>query len=465
MNLALCLLLLANPAADKAESQDLSTPSAHAKRDELLLKIGEPAPPFAMRDLDNKVFSIRDHTGPGAKEPKKAILLSFFATWCKPCAKEIPIIKQLHTRWKGPGKDVEVVYVGMSQGPKELAPWGKDEKIPWRIVPDTFGLLARRYGASQLPHVLIIDQDGKIAFQHRGIAPDLQQVLDKQLERVTGQEAPPDDESLLLIDKPRFDSTLKLGRVPSSTGSEARWQPLGVYLGETAGANVEVLTEPSYEAFEKALVDGKYDVANAGPLLCLKARSLYEPIARLERQGSPTYLGIIFTTRTSPIKSLAALKGKKLGLVSERSTSGGLYQLLALMDAGLTPGKDVKLVWLGSHTAVAAAVKEGKVDAGGCYEDCRDAVWTAEREKTAATRILTYTGEIPAEMIVIKRSLDPELKKRIATAILGLGDMQAMLAQISQGEKSVTAVVKASDADLEAINAAATRIQTLGPLR
>jgi ABC-type phosphate/phosphonate transport system substrate-binding protein len=135
------------------------------------------------------------------------------------------------------------------------------------------------------------------------------------------------------------------------------------------------------------------------------------------------------------------------------------------MDGGLTPGKDVKLVWLGSHTAVATAVKEGKVDAGGCYEDCRDAVWTTEREKGAATRILTYTAEIPAEMIVVKRSLDPELKRKLAAAILGVGDSQGMLAQISQGEKSVTAVVKASDADLEAINTAATRIQSLGPLR
>ena len=53
------------------------------------------------------------------------------------------------------------------------------------------------------------------------------------------------------------------------------------------------------------------------------------------------------------------------------------------MNAGLNPGKDVRLIWLDSHTA-------------------------------AATRILPYTNEIPAEMIVIKRSLDPEIKKRIA---------------------------------------------------
>ncbi|MBI5510529.1 MAG: phosphate/phosphite/phosphonate ABC transporter substrate-binding protein [Deltaproteobacteria bacterium] len=443
----------------------LATTSSAPANDELLLKIGEAAPPFAMRDLDNKVFSIRDHAGADAKAPKKAVLLSFFATWCKPCMKEIPIIKKLHGRWKAPGKDLEVVYVGMSQGAKELAPWAKDEKVPWRVVPDAFGLLARRYGASQLPHIFILDKEGKLAFQHRGIAPDLAETLEKNLERITGEEAPPDDESVLMVDKPRFDTTLKLGRAPSSPGSEARWQPLGIYLGEAAEANVEVMTEPSYEAFEKALVAGKYDIANAGPLLCLKAKALYEPVARLERQGSATYLGIIFAPRMSPIRTVADLKGKKLGLVSERSTSGGLYQLLALLDAGLDLKRDVKLVWLGSHSAVAAAVKDGTVDAGGCYEDCRDAVWGEERIKGAATRILAYTAEIPAEMIVVKKSLSPEVKKRLAAAILAIPEAQGILAQISQGEKSVTGFVKATDADLDAIQTAAARIQSLGPLR
>jgi len=408
---------------------------------------------------------VRDHTGADAKQPKKAVLLSFFATWCKPCMKEMPILKKLHSRWKVPGKDVEVVYIGMSQGPKELAPWAKEENIPWRVVPDSFGLLARRYGASQLPHLILIDREGKIAFQHRGIAPNLAEVLDQNLERVTGEKAPPFDTAELQVSTPRFDTTLRLGRVPSSTGSESRWQPLATYLGEAANANVEVATDASYEAFEKTLLDGKYDIANAGPLLCLKAKALYEPIAKVERQGSPTYLGLIFTLRQSPIRALTDLKSKKIGLVSERSTSGGLYQLLSLMDAGLTPGKDVQVVWLGSHTAVASAVKEGKVDAGGCYEDCRDYAWPEDRQKGFATRILAYTSEIPAEMIVVKRTLPAETKKKLAAALLSVSEMSGILAQISQGEKSVTGVVKASEADLEALNTAMTRVQSLGPLK
>ncbi|MFC1610933.1 PhnD/SsuA/transferrin family substrate-binding protein [Myxococcota bacterium] len=428
-----------------------------ADNSDLLLKVGDRAPPFAMRDLDRKVFSLRNHTGAEAAEPKKAILLAFFATWCKPCMKEIPIVKEIHRRWKGKGRDVEVIYVGLSQGAKELAPFAKKKKLPWRVVPDSFGLLARRYGASQLPHLFIIGPDGRIAFQHRGIAPDLKKTINSQLARVTGA-SPAEDTGPLDVDAPRFSKTFALGRAPSSAGSAARWQPLAVFVGEQVGANIDVTTEDSYETFEKALRSGKYDLGNGGPLLCHKVKDTYEAVARIERQGSPTYFGIIFTQRNNPIRSMADLRGKTIGLVSERSSSGGLYPQLALLDAGLVPGKDVTIKWLGSHAKVAQAVEAGTVDAGGCFEDCRDAVYPTARAKAAGTRILSYTSDIPGEMILIKRSLDSGTKNRLKEAILALNDAQGILGQISQGETTVTAVLTATQTDLDAVADAVARV-------
>jgi phosphonate transport system substrate-binding protein len=424
----------------------------------LLLKVGDRAPPFAMRDLDRKVFSLRNHASNNASKPRNAILLVFFATWCKPCIKEIPIVKRISGRWSGQGRDVEVVYVGLSQGAKELTPFAKQRALPWRVIPDSFGLLARRYGASQLPHLFIVDRNGRIAFQHRGIAPNLYNTLDGQLARITGLE-PDSGPGPANVDKPRFARTFVLGRAPSSAGSAGRWQPLGVFVGERVEANIEVTTEDSYEAFEKALLAGKYDVANAGPLLCQRVRDKYEPVARLERQGSPTYLGIIFTQRSSAVRSLGDLKGRTLGLVSPQSSSGGLYPQLALLDAGLLPGQDVTIRWLGSHGKVAEAVAAGTVDAGGCYEDCRDSAYLTERAKASATRILSYTVDIPSEMIVVKRGLDPPTKNRLREAILALNDERGILTQISQGETTtVSAVVAATPADLDAVTKAVERV-------
>ncbi|MBI3178479.1 MAG: TlpA family protein disulfide reductase, partial [Deltaproteobacteria bacterium] len=202
--------------------------AAQPPASELLRKSGDAAPPFAMRDLGRALFSIRDHTGGSAKDPRKAIVMVFFATWCEPCMKEVPIIRDIHGRWTPRG--VEVIYVGLSEGTKELTPFAEKHKFPWRVIPDAFGLLARRYGVSQLPHLFIIDKNGNVGFQHRGIAPDLAKLLDEQLGRITGEK--PDRQGSLDINKPRFNTTYRLGRAPSGPGSTARWAPLAAFLGE-----------------------------------------------------------------------------------------------------------------------------------------------------------------------------------------------------------------------------------------
>jgi len=175
--------------------------SSGAQNAPFLLKKGDAAPTFTMRDLNGKMVSLSHHTGSSPQEPRKAVLMTFFATWCKPCKKEIPIIKDIHKRWNSHG--VEVVYVGMSQSAKDLKPFAKAVKFPWRMVPDTFGLLSRRYGASRLPHLAIVDQQGRIAFQHRGIAENLGELIDSELVRITGIKAPPEVVQETASKKPR----------------------------------------------------------------------------------------------------------------------------------------------------------------------------------------------------------------------------------------------------------------------
>jgi len=164
----------------------------------------------------------------------------------------------IYQRWKAKG--VSVVYVGLSQGQKDLEPFAKEIKLEWPVIPDAFGLLGRRYGASQLPHLFIVGADGRIAFQHRGIAPDLKQLIEAQLASITG-ERPAANEGERDVVRARFERNLHFGRVPSSQTSAARWQPLAAFIGEAVSANVDVDTEESYDAFQKALEQGKYDVA------------------------------------------------------------------------------------------------------------------------------------------------------------------------------------------------------------
>ena len=54
------------------------------------IKVGDPAPTFFVRTIDNKNFFLSD-----TLKKSEPIVLSFFATWCLPCRKEIPVLDTL----------------------------------------------------------------------------------------------------------------------------------------------------------------------------------------------------------------------------------------------------------------------------------------------------------------------------------------------------------------------------------
>jgi phosphonate transport system substrate-binding protein len=180
----------------------------------------------------------------------------------------------------------------------------------------------------------------------------------------------------------------------------------------------------------------------------------------IEREGSRSYTGITFVPRSSSVKSISDLKGKTIGMVSATSTSGGLYPQKLLLDAGLNPGKDVRIKWFGSHAKVANAVKKGWVHAGACFEDCRNLAWKTQQQKTKATRILAYTADIPAELIMIKRSLPEATKKAIRNALTKTGDRNGILTQISKQEPPISAIVEASEKELESVQKVVKQVRS-----
>ena len=428
--------------------------------DNYSLKIQDQAPPFAMRDLEGRVISLRKLVGPNALEPKKTLLITFFATWCEPCKREIPVLREIRNIWRD--KDVELIHIGLGQKAFELSPMALEYAIDWPVIPDSYGLLGRRYGAKQLPHLFIIDSTGHVAFQHRGILSNLYEVLNQELSKSTGI---PLDSSITtrkveLGAKNTTSSatTMQFARAPSSSSAAEQWQPMADFLGEFLRSNVTMVQEKSYSKFEEGIQAGRYALFNAGPYLCQDALENYEPLVMLEREGALEYNGITFVRRESKLKKIQDLKGKVIGLVSPTSTSGGLYPQALLLDAGLKPHRDVKIKWFGSHAKVAQAVMKQWVHAGACFDDCRRLLYKSPTERAKHTRILGYTAQIPAEMIMVKRSLSENVKAKLRESLLAVPSRTGLLKQISGDEPQVSNIVRAHESDLASIRKVITRV-------
>ncbi len=96
----------------------------------------------------------------------KAVVLTFWATWCGYCKKELPVLHDIQQQ-AGRGQ-LEVIAVNteseqiFQSAAKALA------KLDLNIINDDDGKVAKAYGVDGLPHMVIIGRDGKVIAIHRG---------------------------------------------------------------------------------------------------------------------------------------------------------------------------------------------------------------------------------------------------------------------------------------------------------
>jgi thiol-disulfide isomerase/thioredoxin len=145
------------------------------------LAAGAPAPEFSLRTLNPEVaggdwVSLTKLVGPEAEDKgAKLVLLSFFASWCEPCKREMPFLVKLDREYRGQGLRVVSVDIDTEEAGQEAARrLAADAGIEHPVCSDRFNILARRYLGEKapLPSVFLVKKDGTIARVERGYAKD-----------------------------------------------------------------------------------------------------------------------------------------------------------------------------------------------------------------------------------------------------------------------------------------------------
>jgi thiol-disulfide isomerase/thioredoxin len=167
--------------------------SEHATADAPVLNPGDDAPLFSgvlhnpdaagvqRIDVASMVGAEAD-----ADQQKKAVLISFFATWCKPCKKEMPFLEQLYTEYKQKGLQIVSVAIDKDEATwPEIGELVKKNHVTYPIVKDRYNLIARQYlgDKTAMPSVFIIDKDGKVVLVKQGYTNDAAEFLKVEVER------------------------------------------------------------------------------------------------------------------------------------------------------------------------------------------------------------------------------------------------------------------------------------------
>ena len=97
----------------------------------------------------------------------KPVIISFWATWCKPCNRELDAIKEVYDEWQDEtGVKLVAVSIDDARSAARVKPWVDGKDWPYEVYLDQNKDFARAMNVVNVPHTFIINGDGEIVWQH-----------------------------------------------------------------------------------------------------------------------------------------------------------------------------------------------------------------------------------------------------------------------------------------------------------
>jgi thiol-disulfide isomerase/thioredoxin len=136
--------------------------------------VGEVAPPVKLDLLDGGTLDLASYKG------KNVVILDFWATWCGPCVRAMPVIDAVAEKFKEKG--VLLFAVNLQEEPEDIKKFLEEAEIQLDVALDKTGEAAQAYKAEAIPQTVIIGKDGTVQVVHVGLLPNLEEQLSQDLE-------------------------------------------------------------------------------------------------------------------------------------------------------------------------------------------------------------------------------------------------------------------------------------------
>lgn len=136
--------------------------------------IGTPAPGAELEDLDGNSVQILDYVGDGPA------LIEFWAVWCGNCLALQPQIQQIQTAY-GDQIDIVAVAVAVSQTREQVKEHVDEHDPGYPYLWDGSGAAVRAYEASTTSVIVLLDEDGKVAYTGVGSGQDVVAAVERLL--------------------------------------------------------------------------------------------------------------------------------------------------------------------------------------------------------------------------------------------------------------------------------------------
>lgn len=130
-------------------------------------------PKVMLKDINGKTVSTDTLSNCG-----KPFIIDFFATWCKPCNRELKAIHEVYPDWQEEtGVKLIAVSIDQAQNINKVKPLVDSYGWEYDVLLDPNGDFKRALGIQMIPYVLIVDGKGDIVYKHNGYTDGAEEEL------------------------------------------------------------------------------------------------------------------------------------------------------------------------------------------------------------------------------------------------------------------------------------------------
>lgn len=162
------------------------------------LIVGQIAPKWALKTDPDKInfeflrkWTVRKGERmlrPQSQPLRHTVLMSFFATWCGPCMKELPILEDVYQKYKD--EQIKFFLIDITEATRtnpgyedmpKAGPFLREKGVTMEILYDLRGKVMENYNAQTLPRLFVVDGYQTIRMTRRGFHAGEEEIFKKEL--------------------------------------------------------------------------------------------------------------------------------------------------------------------------------------------------------------------------------------------------------------------------------------------